>query len=409
VTDRESTRAFLPEVERAFLAGAIDFPHYLDGITDDLEPEDFADAGCGAAWAAIRELVAEGNGIDRLVALERARRSGAELDEDTLELPDEPNPPLRSHVEIILRNSAARAVRHSVGEAMGQLADGTDPYEVAQAAARDLDRVGLGASRGAPEALTMPELLLAADAAAPWVIDGLLRVDWRAIVVASEGLGKSTLLRQIGMAPAQGIHPLRLEEMEPIRVLIVDAENPKAAIAETGRRLDDQVRATVGMRYDAERCRIWSRPGGLDLRDARDRADLVREIRHQAPQLVVAGPLYKLGPRRDGESYEEAAEGIQRVLDDLRMRFGFALLLEHHAPKPTKGVRDLLPFGSQRWLAWPELGITLKQYRSSSELELGRFRGDRLAASWPDRLVRGREWPFEGRWEGRGSRSEGYG
>lgn len=400
--------SFLPDVERTFIAGAIAFPDYLDGITDDLEPSDFANASYGALWDATRSLVAERRGVDRVVVLERARRSGAELDEGSLDLPDEPTRPLRSHVDVILQHSAARAVRLAMADAMGSLTDGADPYEVAQTAARDLDQIGLGAARGAPEALTLPELLAAADAAAPWVIPDLLRVDWRAVIVASEGVGKSTLLRQIAVAAAQGIHPLRLDGIEPVRVLVVDAENPKAAIAETGRRLDDQVRSAVSFAYDTERCRFWSRPGGLDVRDPHDRADLVREIRHQRPQLVVAGPLYKLGPRRDNETYEEAAEGVQRVLDDLRTRFQFALLLEHHAPKPTKGVRDLLPFGSQRWLAWPELGITLQQSRGTTELSLGRFRGDRLAASWPDRLVRGKEWPFEGRWDGRSPRTERY-
>lgn len=400
--------SFLPDVERAFIAGAIAFPHYLDGITDDLEASDFADTTLGAIWEATRSLVSEGHGVDRVVALERARSTGTEIDVDALDLPSEPRPPLRSHVEVILRHSASRAVRATAGEAHAALADGADPYEVAQTTARDLDQIGLGAARGAPESLTMPELLAAADASAPWVVPDLLRSDWRAVVVASEGLGKSTLLRQIAVAAAQGVHPLRLGVIEPVRVLLVDAENPKAAIAETGSRLDDQVRHAVGLAYDAKRCRIWSRPGGVDLRDARDRADLVREIRHQRPQLVVAGPIYKLGPRHDGETYEEGAEGVQRVLDDLRTRFGFALLLEGHAPKPLKGVRDLLPFGSQRWLAWPELGITLKQSKGTTTLELGRFRGDRLAASWPDLLVRGREWPFEGRWSGRSARKEGH-
>jgi len=403
---KQPAASFLPEVERTFIAGAIDFPHFLDCITDDLEPGDFADATLGALWDALRALVAEGHGVDRVVVLERARRSGTEITLEALELTDEPTPPLRSHVEIILRYSAARAVRHVTGEAHGALAEGTDPYEVAQAAARDLDQIGLGAARGTPEALTLPELLAAADATDPWVIEGMLRVDWRGVIVASEGIGKSTLLRQIAVAAAQGIHPLRLDEIEPVRVLLVDVENPKAAIAETGRRLDDQVRRAVGLAYDAERCRFWSRPGGLNLRDARDRADLVRELRHQRPQLVVAGPLYKLGHPRDRESYEEAAEALQRILDELRTRFEFALLIEHHMPKPTKGVRELVPFGSQRWMAWPELGITLKQSKESTGLDLGRFRGDRLAASWPDRLVRGQDWPFEGRWKGRSPRSE---
>ncbi|MGA8725558.1 MAG: AAA family ATPase [Acidimicrobiales bacterium] len=245
--------------------------------------------------------------------------------------------------------------------------------------------------------MTIPELIAMAKDAAPWVVPGLLRRDWRAIVVAGEGLGKSTLLRQVAMCSAQGIHPLTHRPMEPIRTLIVDAENPLAAIAETGATLDGQAQRSAPTVYDPERCRVWSRPGGLDLRTPRDRAELVREIRSQQPRLVVAGPVYKLGPRQEGESYEDAAEGLLAVLDDLRTRFGFALVLEHHAPKPQGGKRDMLPFGSQRWLAWPEVGINLKQDKTG--VEIGRFRGDRLRCWWPDRLERGEVWPWSGVWE----------
>jgi replicative DNA helicase len=232
---------------------------------------------------------------------------------------------------------------------------------------------------------------------APWVIPDLLRIDWRAVIVAGEGMGKSTLLRQLAICTAQGVHPLKFTAVPPVRTLVVDAENSVAAIAETGAKLDRQARVAAGERYDPERCRIWSRPGGLDLRDARHRADFVREIRAQAPQLVVAGPVYKLGRRRQGESYEDAAEGVQQVLDDLRMRFHFALVLEHHAPKGEGGSREMAPFGSQRWLAWPELGLGLKSEKGGSLL-VQRFRGDRMASSWPDRIDRGDVWPFVGVW-----------
>jgi len=59
----------------------------------------------------------------------------------------------------------------------------------------------------------------------------------------------------------------------------------------------------------------------------------------------------------------------------------------------------MAPFGSQWWLAWPELGIGLYADRHGSGLRLQRFRGDRMASEWPDRMVRGDFWPFDGVWE----------
>jgi hypothetical protein len=58
----------------------------------------------------------------------------------------------------------------------------------------------------------------------------------------------------------------------------------------------------------------------------------------------------------------------------------------------------LLPFGSQRWLAWPELGINLKATKGAG-VELGRFRGDRLQNRWPERLERSGVWPWTGVWD----------
>jgi hypothetical protein len=58
----------------------------------------------------------------------------------------------------------------------------------------------------------------------------------------------------------------------------------------------------------------------------------------------------------------------------------------------------MAPFGSQRWLAWPELGLGLKPDKETGGLLVRRFRGDRMASDWPDKLVRGQVWPFEGVW-----------
>jgi hypothetical protein len=54
---------------------------------------------------------------------------------------------------------------------------------------------------------------------------------------------------------------------------------------------------------------------------------LEREVEAHRPELVVLGPLYKTTIRTRGEDFEQMAEGVQHVLDDLRTRYGFALLM----------------------------------------------------------------------------------
>jgi replicative DNA helicase len=251
------------------------------------------------------------------------------------------------------------------------------------------------------EAQTMDDLLLTAEHDAPWVIPGMIRQDWRVLLVAAEGIGKSVILRQIAMMAAQGIHPFRCDEIEPIRTLIVDLENPIASVAETGARMVTHLRQAKGDRYDPRRCKIFRRPGGIDPRTRHDRGELEREIIGQKPDLVCIGPAYKMlhrRPQKGGmESHEEATDPVLQILDDLRTRHDFALMIEHHAPQGYGAQRDMRPYGSQRWLAWPEIGLSLKlNLQERNTWDLGRHRGDRMVTDWPVSLSRGTVWPWSG-------------
>lgn len=384
--------------ERALLGGLCLYPARLDDVCPELQPAHFYRPAHGVLFLALKQVVDERLEVDTLVLLDRCKRIDRQFPDDCLvSCMADALTPRREHAEIILRHAASREVLATMTKAMAALRDG-DPYGIAAETAKKLDNVG--APTDDAEALTLPELIGRAETSAPWVIPGLLRSDWRAILVGAEGSGKSVLLRQLAACAAQGIHPLKFIDIPPVRTLSIDAENSLAAIAESGEQLDTTLRNAAKGTYDADRYRIWSRPGGLDLRSPGDRAALMRELRSHQPQLVCAGPVYKLGLRRPNESYEEAAEGVQRVLDELRTRFGFALVLEHHAAKGYQGSREMAPFGSQRWLAWPELGIGLRRSAEDGSLTLARFRGDRMKTDWPDRLTRGKTFAWEGVWHG---------
>lgn len=390
-----------PAAEAALVAGALAHPDHVEAVAADLSAADFADSGRGAVWATIVDLLADGVVPDRVTVADRLRRQG--VDVDLSSLVDSARPPQRAHVEIVLGHAAARRALGVLGSAAAELGDGADPFDVVTRTARDLDRVAAGDGGGVPEAMPIAELVASADAETSWLVPGLATRDSRTVVTAPEGCGKSTLLRQIAVCTSQGLDPFcRFVPIDPLVVLVVDAENPRAVIADTGGWLNEQARRTAGADYDPFRCKVWSRPGGLDLREPGDRADLVRELRAARPDLVVAGPVYKLGGRRAGESYETAAEGTLAVLDDLRTRFSFSLLLEHHSAKAQgSSARPLAPFGSQRWMAWPEVGIGLRpDPEDPGRLLVSRFRGDRLPVSWPDAFDRAEAWPWVGTWLG---------
>lgn len=277
-----------------------------------------------------------------------------------------------------------------------------DPAELVDVLAAAAVDIGTSDVVETPDDLwQMDEFLSRPQSARPqWVIPGLLRVGWRAMVVAQEGVGKTVLFRQLGIAAAQGVHPLRFSAMDPCRTLIVDLENPDDSIMDVCTPITRQVKS-VTTDYDSDRAWLWHRPGGVNLRNRRDRSELEAVLVHVRPTLVCLGPIYKCYRVEARESDEQAASEVMGVFDDLRTRYGFALMLEHHAPKGSGGTRDLMPYGSSLWLRWPEIGLKLEATEEGNDvMSIGRWRGDRLENDWPDMLERSLPWPWRGVWEG---------
>ncbi len=251
------------------------------------------------------------------------------------------------------------------------------------------------------------------DDGRPWLIPHLVKALWRVILVAPEGWGKAVLMRMLAVHAAAGRDPWQPHyRVEPRRVLYVDVENAESSI---GFQID---LANKAMDYDiaseyAENLWLWHREGGVDLRQRRPLAELEAVIQKVRPEIVFAGPLYKLFRRGKGEDAEQAALEFVEVIDELRVRYGFAIMLEHHAPKGQAGARDLNPFGTSLWLRWPEFGLTMEPIGNVEpdderyEMKLGRFRRDRELADWPQELHRvpGQVTPWQSYFErGRGSK-----
>lgn len=382
------------EAERALLGDLMNLPTRLTEIATTVVPGDFYEPGHASVFAAMVELHRDGHAC----TAEAVRQHlGPDLKlvggaAGLAEITQAAHGATRKSAATIREWAAHRRIRHAVTEVAGMLDDGFDPAVI-------LDRAGALLASIDPPTNTTPTGLLSFDQlldqptglAAPWVIPGLFREGWRAMIVATEGVGKSVLARQISILAAQGVHPLTLAPMPPVTTLLVDLENPQDAIAETAQPIRTAIRTQRGAAYRDDAAWIWMRPAGIDLRSRRDRLDLEAVIAEVRPKLVCLGPMYKAYRVTAKESDEQAVGEVQAVFDDLRTRYGFALLLEHHAPKgPTGATRDLSPYGSSFWLRWPEFGIKLTPVLSDpSKLAVQRWRGDRLTATWPDELQRG--------------------
>lgn len=375
---------------------------------DACQGEDFYLPKHQRIFAAIASLVKDGVIPDAVTVAAEMDDNSVAPDLITLQSNTPSSVGIAGYARIVMEKSAARKIQRYMADMLTIINDGGDPYVEADAAGNFLAAIG-SPHTGGPESMTFSELLEHAasrkDQAA--VIPGLLNRDYRTILVAEEGAGKSLIMRAMAMMASQGVHPFSHEPMVPIRALVVDLENPEEAVIQNTDILYDTLAKRVPD-FDDERWRVWRRPGGMDIRRLSDRAELQREIAFHRPDLVCLGPIYKMYRRQSNESYEDSADGAMQVLDELRTKFNFALIMEHHAAKGTKGDRDLSPFGSQRWMAWPEVGLSLyKDKNDPTILNVKRYRGDRLrGVDWPDRIVRNKVLLINGAWDGRSPRGQ---
>jgi hypothetical protein len=229
-----------------------------------------------------------------------------------------------------------------------------------------------------------------------WIIPGLIERQERVIVVASEGVGKTMLARQVAICSAAGLHPFKMTHMKPLTTLTIDLENPERIIRRTSRAI--MVNALKYGHTQKINAHILIQPSGLDLLKSSDRQFIERAIESVRPDLICIGPLYKSFVDPGGRTSEALAVEVAKYLDYIRDVYNCALWMEHHAPLGTAGQRDLRPFGSAVWSRWPEFGLSLQPDPLSPEgfvYQVRHFRGERDVREFPTKMKRGKTFPFE--------------
>ena len=396
------------EAEESYVGALLlDSGKLLDSMST-LSPENFYRPLNGQIFSAIRELASRGDCVDYVTVQNELRNRGATIELAALSSLQMNTPGVYGAArwaQIILEKSDARRTLHALNNATREIYDGASPYETSAGLGKELALLGTSTDR-APESLTLEEWieLSKVGSSSPVIVPGILNQGWRTIVVGAEGSGKSNILRTISMAVAQGHHPFWFSsKIIPRRVLYVDLENPLEVLGEPYiENFVNYIKLHDPDIYDPSRLKVWRRPGGINIRNQRDRADFQREIINHQPELVCIGPLYKMYSGSSAERLDESAEEAMRVLDDLRTKYNFGLLMEHHAPKGQAGQkREMMPFGSSSWLRWPEVGVSLYTDKTDPRIvHVRRFRGDRLGSvSWPDSILRSPQTIISGKWD----------
>jgi 5S rRNA maturation endonuclease (ribonuclease M5) len=226
-----------------------------------------------------------------------------------------------------------------------------------------------------------------------WVIPDLLERGDRMVITGLEGGGKSYFLRQISVMSAAGVHPFTKEQIEPTKVLVIDAENSERQWSRAGRYVADYAER-LGRRSARDNV-IVSAGKRIDLNLPDQVNEIHRLIDEHKPDVLQIGPLYKLVGKEITTDTEAAP--LIKALDSFRER-GLVLLMEAHAGNEGKHNRTLRPRGSSALLGWPEFGFgLLPNEENETFVDLVRWRGDREERKWPSGFRRG----FEGElpWE----------
>lgn len=398
-----------PDPEQGLLSAILQNPKVLDQVDPLVTGADFYHPRHEAIWNAIHDVAATGATPDpilvrqRLAATTREPRRVAEISQYVHHL--------SSLRDVFVLNAPTYATEvRTAARLRGIVNTGLKLQQIGEnGIGGDLTAAGIALERGldtlddavrehlngvakapAPHVLTIDEHLAGDDPdhdddTYDWVIPDLLERQDRLIITAGEGDGKSTLLRQIGVMAAAGLHPFTGGLITPITVLHIDVENSRRQ----SRRHYRPLRRRAGDRLDPNRMRIQIRVQGLDLTGPADRDWLSGICAAVNPDVLLIGPIYKLA---NGDPIEEkSAKPVALALDLVRAQTDCAIVLEGHAAKAPAGVRRRPhePYGWSGWMRWPEFGLWLDR-----DGTLTHWRGAREDRSWPGALTRNGTWPW---------------
>lgn len=388
--------------ERAVVGACIESPDSYRWA-EHLSPDEFSSARIGLVWEQVKARRAAKEPVD-IASMDSvlARAIPGYRPGDVFSLIDQmPGGGTTAGWADQIAEGSKRRQLIAAGTRARQNAAQADLAEALAIARRDIEEIGK-ASTSTIQARPLARVLEESDAY-DWLIPDLIERQDRAIFTGGEGGGKTTLVRQLAILSAAGVHPFTFEPIQPVRVLVIDAENTERQWRRATRGIVAAATHQTGQAV-AERIPLACTPR-LDVTRERHMSAIHRLIDEHTPDMIFIGPLYKLVPRAI-QSDDDAAP-VLAALDSLRDR-GVALVMEAHAGhgQSMQGKRDLRPRGSSALLGWPEFGIGLRldeehpifqanpnDYRNR-KVDLIRWRGDRDQRDWPSSLYADGRYPW---------------
>lgn len=232
-----------------------------------------------------------------------------------------------------------------------------------------------------------------------YVIPNVLARGDRLLITGFEGHGKSTLLRQLGVQVAAGVHPWTGLAIEPQKVVIVDCENHPDQVLSSWQDLLGLAARHNRPMQPGQLTILEEWDNELDLTSEAGHAWLLERVHAYKPDLMIIGPLYNMS-NRDLKD-DETVRKIKKVVNEARGICGTAFIMEHHAPHrgPQDKERSVRPYGSSTFLKWPDFGYGLRPLEEQGVYEWQKTRFPRVRTRhFPTHLRWGKpgtdEWPW---------------
>lgn len=385
--------------ERAVIGSLLRDSSVLRKVQAQVMPSDFYDHRLGDIYRGITHMSTTREPVDYLTVwghLAEWGVQGVTLTDLSKWSDDVPTAVNADHYAVQVRQAALARGLKVIGGRMLDTVDSTPPEQLISRVADELRDLREHHIVENVHAMALDEVLTQ-EVQYDWVIPDLLERKDRFMITGVEGGGKSTLIRQLAITAAAGIHPFREYPVDPVRVLVVDAENTEKQWGRETRRWAPSMNMLEGQ--DVYKRLHLACLRRMDLTKDIDLGMVHRLVDQYRPDMLFIGPMYRLAPKLNND---EDAAPLLAALDTLRDR-GLALVIEAHAGHQTnpRGERDLRPRGSSQLMGWPEFGYGLRASKNPLHVEMVRWRGDRDARGWPAKLGRAapgvtgtQRWPW---------------
>ena len=382
--------------EEKVLGAVILDPNQYRFVSEIISGEDFSTQQMGVVFDKIGEMIFTGQHVDTITVVNswsdwnlRGLDSSVVFSWANAEVSTYS---ATEYASVVRKDSVRRALLSVGQKILGDINDtSVSPIDKVTEAVNSLNEIRSGSSTSEIRAKKLKDILDGEDTY-DWLIPGLLERRDRLIVTGPEGFGKTTFIRQISILAAAGINPITFNRIDPVRVLVVDAENTEMQWRRAVRSISETA-ARLGLADPREVIHIAAGKR-IDITKGSHLAEIHKLVDTHNPDMLMIGPLYKLVSKAIN-SDDDAAPLIV-ALDSLRDR-GLSLIMEAHAGKSANadGERDLRPRGSAALLGWPEFGFGLRPVPGDSDsVVLSRWRGDRDQRDWPKKMRKGGVWPW---------------